>query len=415
MLINFTFQNYRSIKDERTLSFEAASIHELEESVIDRGKQSLLPVTVIYGANSSGKSNVLAALITMRDVLLDSVKLNPTGKLSYTPFALDTQSREKPTSFEIQILIQGVRYRYGFDYDRYAVHREWLYEKPAGEREYNLFLRAGTEFQVSKARFPEGIGKEESTPKNRLFLSLVSQLNGKKALTIMGWFERCNAISGMNSWGYEQFTKQMFHEHREGYQEALEFFHQMGLGFNDIETKERSLEEYLERFPLKMLDKIRDKTLIDIMTTHNIYDENEKVVRIESFSKDEMESEGTKKMIEMSGPIFDALINGELLIIDELDSKLHPLLTRSIVRLFMDPQRNTKGAQLLFATHDTNLLNLKYLRRDQIWFTEKNLVEATDLYSLVEFKGIDGKKVRNDRDIENDYINGRYGAIPFIR
>jgi AAA15 family ATPase/GTPase len=127
-----------------------------------------------------------------------------------------------------------------------------------------------------------------------------------------------------------------------------------------------------------------------------------------------MESEGTKKVIEMSGPIFDSLKTGKLLVVDELDAKLHPLLTRCILQLFMDPTSNPKGAQLIFATHDTNLLNLNYLRRDQIWFTEKDETEASDLYSLVEFKDESGTKVRNDRSIQKDYINGRYGAIPFF-
>ena len=132
------------------------------------------------------------------------------------------------------------------------------------------------------------------------------------------------------------------------------------------------------------------------------------------FNKGRMESEGTKKVIEISGPIFTVLREGETLIIDELDAKLHPLLTRNIVLLFMDPEKNKNGAQLIFATHDTNLLDLEIIRRDQIWFAEKDKVESTDIYSLVEFKDEDGKKVRNDRDIKRDYIRGRYGAIPFI-
>ena len=150
------------------------------------------------------------------------------------------------------------------------------------------------------------------------------------------------------------------------------------------------------------------------MTTHNVYDKKGLVIGERNFHKNQMESEGTKKVIEISGPIFDTLNEGKTLIVDELDAKLHPLLTRNIVLLFMDPQKNTNGAQLIFATHDTNLLDLEIIRRDQIWFAEKDKVESTDIYSLVEFKDEDGKKVRNDRDIKRDYIRGRYGAIPFI-
>ena len=150
-------------------------------------------------------------------------------------------------------------------------------------------------------------------------------------------------------------------------------------------------------------------------TTHNIYNkETGEIVDMKAFEEEKMESAGTQKVVEMSGPIFDTLNDGGVLVIDELDAKLHLMLTRSIVSLFMDPETNFKGAQLIFATHDTHLLNTKYLRRDQIWFSEKDRTEASDLYSLLEFKDENGNKVRNDRDIENDYINGRYGAIPFI-
>lgn len=119
-------------------------------------------------------------------------------------------------------------------------------------------------------------------------------------------------------------------------------------------------------------------------------------------------------MIEIAGPIVDAILNGKILVVDELDAKLHPFLTRNIIGQFMNKSVNFKGAQLIFATHDTNLLNLQYLRRDQIWFTEKDNADSTELYSLVEFRDEAGKKVRNDRSIEKDYINGRFGAIPFM-
>ena len=151
-----------------------------------------------------------------------------------------------------------------------------------------------------------------------------------------------------------------------------------------------------------------------MQTTHYIYDRQGIPLREVGFNQDEMESEGTKKIIEMSGPIFDTLRQGKLLIVDELEAKLHPFLTRSILRLFMSPETNPHGAQLIFATHDTNLLDVRLLRRDQIWFTEKDGTEVSDLYSLVEFRNGNGTKVRNDSSIRKDYMNGRYGAIPFL-
>jgi hypothetical protein len=192
----------------------------------------------------------------------------------------------------------------------------------------------------------------------------------------------------------------MFKEQQEGCHQALDFFHHTQLGFNELLVTEKSGAGDVQ---------------VEAKTTHNIYDEHGEISAVVGFDKDEMESEGTKKVIEMSGPLFDTLKQGKLLIVDELDAKLHPLLTRCILQLFMDPATNPNGAQLIFATHDTNLLNLNYLRRDQVWFTEKDETEASDLYSLVEFKDEKGVKIRNDRSIQKDYINGRYGAIPFFK
>lgn len=418
MLVNFTFQNFRSFRDEKTLSMEAGSIKELSGSVIHKGPYRLLPVAVMYGANSSGKSNVLLALKTMRDVLLESVRLNPSDELHYRPFELNRTSPTLPTAFEIQFLIGEVRYRYGYEYDRTRIRREWLYEKNAGEREFNLFLRAEDDFEVSKARFPEGLGKEQATLPNRLFVSLVAQLNGEKAGSILRWFDRCNYLTGAGSLGYERYTLQVFRDHLAESRQALDFFHHTQLGFLDLSVIEKPASDDAPAGRTSRPEGLRAKpaapTMMEARTTHSIYDEEGNVTGVGSFAKDEMESEGTKKVIELSGPLFNTLREGKVLIVDELDAKLHPLLTRSILQLFMDPQSNPRGAQLIFATHDTNLLHLDYLRRDQIWFTEKDRTESTDLYSLLEFRDERGTKVRNDRDLQKDYINGRYGAIPFL-
>lgn len=423
MLLNFTFQNYRSFRDERTLRLEAGSVKELSEAVIHRDSYALLPVAALYGANSSGKSNVISALATMRRVVLGSVKLNPGDPLDYDPFRLDLDSSDQPTFFEIQFLLSDIRYRYGFTYDRNRICQEWLYEKRPKEREYNLFLRAEDEYEISKTRFREGLGKTDATQENRLFVSLVAQLKGEKSAALLRWFGSCNCLSGLTAQGYEGFTFKMFREHLDGSQEALDFFRRIQLGFNDLLVTERPVTEEMvsglpfgtERQKQMLLEKFRNQSVTEIKTTHNIYDVDGNVVRQEAFDKDEMESEGTKKIIEISGPVFDTLLHGRVLVVDELDAKLHPLMTRAVVRLFMDPATNPKGAQLIFATHDTNLLSLSCLRRDQIWFTEKDATESTDLYSLLEFRDPRGVKVRHDSSVQKDYINGRYGAIPFIR
>lgn len=398
MLVNFTFKNFRSFKNEMTLSMEAAPIQELSDAVVKSAEEELLPVAVMYGANSSGKSNVLKALKAMRDVLLNSVKLNPKDKLDAEPFSLDMTSGDEPTSFEIQFTLNGSKFRYGFDYIAEAIIAEWLYEKRQGEREFELFLRSGNEFKISKTRFAEGMGKQSATPDNRLFVSLVAQLNGKVSQSILDWFTNMEYMSGMDGKGYAGKTLEMLFNKLTGASEITRFFEEANLGFMELDVEPESSDE----------KKMKSETV------HRLYDPDGNIVGVRNFPTDKMESEGTKKIIEIAGPIFDAIINGKILIVDELDAKLHPFLTRKIIGLFMDKGINTKGAQLIFATHDTNLLNIHYLRRDQIWFTEKDKSDSTDLYSLVEFRDDAGNKVRNDRNIEKDYINGRYGAIPFM-
>lgn len=398
MLVNFTFKNFRSFRDEMTLSMEAASIQEMSTAVVKSADEDLLPVAVMYGANSSGKSNVLKALKTMRDVLLTSVKLNPKDKLYAEPFSLDLTSTEEPTSFEIQFTLSGSKFRYGFDYTADEILAEWLYEKRVGEREFELFLRSGNEFKISKTRFAEGNGKEGATPANRLFVSLVAQLNGKLSQSILDRFSSIEYISGMDGKEYADKTFEMLFLNKEGANEIKQLFSETNLGFKELDIEPEDSDT----------KKMRAESV------HNLYDANGEMVGIRTFAADKMESEGTKKMIEIAGPLVDAILSGKILVVDELDAKLHPFLTRKIIGLFMDKEINKKGAQLIFATHDTNLLNLRYLRRDQIWFTEKDKTDSTELYSLVEFRDETGNKVRNDRNIEKDYINGRYGAIPFM-
>lgn len=419
MLVTFTVKNYRSFKYERTFRMEASAIKEHKESVVNRGKYNMLPLAVLYGANSGGKSNLIGAIATMNNIVIRSVRLNEGDKLPYDPFALDRTSEQQPTFFEIQFIKEEAIYRYGFEYNSDEIVSEWLYEKRFGEKEYELFVRSHDLIDVSSKRFPEGEGKEDLTNTNRLFLSLVAQLKGEKSNRVMNWFRKCNVVSGIESEGYEGFTLGMFLEHLDGADQAQDFFKELQLGFTRFTVKKMDIpKEVIEKAPDSIkseLEKdISSGGLVTSITTHNVYSEDGAVIGERNFPKNKMESEGTKKVIELSGPIFDTLNEGKVLIVDELDAKLHPLLTRNIVLLFMDPKKNTKGAQLIFATHDTNLLDLDIIRRDQIWFAEKDRIESTDIYSLVEFKDEDGKKVRNDRDIKRDYIRGRYGAIPFI-
>lgn len=419
MLVSFTVKNFRSFKYEQTFDMGASSIREHKDSVFTVASHRLLPVAIVYGANSGGKSNLILAIAQMQAMIRQSVKLNKTDRLPYDPFALDKTSSSQPTFFEIQFTSERATYRYGFEYNEREIVSEWLYERKFKEREYELFVRSHDDIDVSLSRFAEGEGKEELTNSNRLFLSLVAQLKGVKSNMVMECFETCSVLSGIDTETYEAYTIRMFMEHLEGADEALDFFTKVGLGFTQLSIKEVDFpKEAYDTLPesLKVaIDKDPSGKFVEMMTTHQIYDDYGKVVGEQTFNKNKMESEGTKTLIELSGPIFYTLSKGRTLVVDELDAKLHPLLTRNIVLLFMNPEINRYGAQLIFATHDTNLLDLDIIRRDQIWFAEKDSVDSTALYSLVEFKDEEGKKIRNDRDIKRDYIRGRYGAVPFVR
>lgn len=419
MIIQYTVGNYRSFNDKRTLNFEGKGISELKSNLFSVGKHKLLRSIVIYGANSSGKSNLIKALEKMRELILSSVKLNDSDELDYSPFLLSTQNENDSTFFEIVFVQDNFCYRYGFEYNLTKITKEWLFQKKDSKAEKTMFLRTTDGIAVNDS-FEEGNGKEVSTNDNRLFISLVAQLGGEISKKIIDWFKGYNVISGLDHKDYNGFTTRMLHKKLDGFNESLNLFKTLKLGFKEIKTRESEFNQ--TTLPNDLPDKLKNrlikdlsgKMLISLNTLHDKYDRNGNAISTVEFDKDEMESEGTNKLIYLSGPIFDTLNLGKVLIIDELDAKLHPLITAHIIKLFNNPNTNPNNAQLLFATHDTNLLSNDVFRRDQIWFTEKDEKEATDLYSLYDFDLPDGSKVRNDANIEKNYIRGRYGAIPFI-
>ena len=419
MIIQFTTGNFKSFSNKKTISFEGKGISELKGNLFLSNKNKLLRSIVVYGANSSGKSNLIKAFECMRELILSSVRLNDLDDLDFSPFLLSTETDNKPTFFEVIFLQNEIKYKYGFEYNSHEVVKEWLYQKKGLKSEQPLFLRTIDGIAVTED-FGEGMGKEVSTNDNRLFISLVAQLGGSISKKIMEWFKSYSVISGLDHTDYKGFTTRMLHTKTKGSTELLNFFKTLKLGFEDIKAVESEFNpiELPKRLPEKIKSKlIKDltgQTMISLNTVHNKYDKNGKIVDSKEFDKDDMESEGTNKLIDLSGPIFDTLSLGRLLIIDELDAKLHPLITSHIINLFNNPKTNPNNAQLLFATHDTNLLSTDIFRRDQIWFTEKDEKEGTDLYSLYDFNLPDGSKVRNDSDFEKNYIRGRYGAIPFI-
>lgn len=393
MLIEFTIGNYLSFKDKKTLSLEATSIKDIPSNVIETGKYKLLRSAVIYGANSSGKSNLIKAMDKMNSIIKSSAKTNSSSEIGIKPFLLSTETEDEPSYFEILFLIEGVRYRYGFEADNNIVHSEWLFECKQNN-EKNLFIRDKNIIEITDD-FEEGKGIEEKTRDNALFLAIVDQFNGTISKKIMSWFNRPSIISGLEHETHKHLTSH-FLKDKNTKQRIKNFLIELNLGFDDFDILEG------------------DNKTFRLVTYHNKFDKLGNFVGKREFDLIEQESSGTNKLYDIAVHITFSLALGLPIIIDELDAKLHPLLTMAIVKLFNSPEQNTNNSQLIFATHDTNLLSYGCFRRDQIYFTEKNEFESTDLYSLVEYIEPDGKKVRNDRSFEKDYIAGRYGAIPFV-
>lgn len=403
-LLQFTVENFRSFHQERTFSMIPSSIQDIpKNNVIVTEQYKYLTSAAVYGANSSGKSNLIMALAIMKSVVLNSVRLNDHDKIYYDPFMLAKRESNHPTLFEIVYLDESEnRVRYGFDYTDVKVVREWLFITLKNKKEQPYFIRDEEGIGVNEKLFTEGIGLEERTNDNRLFISLVAQLGGTISKSILNFFNfGYNVISGLNSYGYDGLTESQFLNKDIEATEAMDFFKNLNLGFVDIMTEEREIE--------------KGKKVIDVFTLHHVYNEKGEIVDSQPFIFKFHESQGTQKLFEIAGPLFDSLKSGRLLIIDELDAKMHPLISQHIIKLFSYEKTNPHHAQLLFTTHDTNLLSSHLLRRDQIWFTEKDKTESTDLYSLMHIVLPDGTKPRGDGNLERNYIKGRYGAIPYLR
>lgn len=418
MLIEFSVGNFRSFKEKVTFSMVASNIISKDKTLDENNlsspneKLNVLKSAAIYGANASGKSNLIQAFRFMRQFVLDSSKDTQTKEpIGVENFLLSTEVENAPSFFEGVFLLNGIRFRYGFEANSERIISEWLFYVPT-VKEARLFLREKGKFTVS-SDFKEGKSLTDKTRDNALFLSVTAQFNGEVSQKVLKWFQDLQVMSGLRDTGYKNYTIKEF-ERDSLKEEILSFVKRLDLGIDNIQIERDDLTKALSRVPAdKMTDE--DKILLSLFgqrrtvkTLHKKYDDNNDFIAAEVFDIEKHESEGTKKIFALSGPLMDAVKCGKTLIVDELDARFHPLITLSIIRLFNSKQTNPNNAQLIFTTHDTNLLSNKIFRRDQIWFTEKNKYGATDLYSLAEIR------VRNDASFEKDYISGKYGAIPFV-
>lgn len=425
MLVEFSVSNFRSFCSEATLSMVAGKKKSRERRLdsdatfeLVEPELRLLKCAAIYGANGAGKSNLFKALGFMRGFVMKSANANDIDEeIAYTPFLLNEVSRKEPSKFSIVFIIKNLTYEYGFAVSKAQVTEEWLLRKSGTNRAVELFTRINSDIK-SHSSFKESSGLESKTRKNALFLSTCAQFNGTISTDVLRWFRRLQIVSGLTDGAFLAATKKSLRDDSKA-SEVREVVNAFDLGFSFLGAvkDERIIGAELDSFPpemaglateLKKLFAAEDQNRFRVITKHPVYDKNGVKTSEIEFDLEKDESEGTKKLVAFSGPLSDSLSSQYVLIIDEFDARLHPLITKQIIRMFNGMKSNPTNAQLIVATHDTNLLDKDLMRRDQIWFIEKDAFGESHLTSLVEYK------VRNDASYEKDYIMGKYGAIPFL-
>ena len=420
MLIRFTVENYRSIGEEKSLDLCASNAIK---DLVNRGYSTVqdkkyLNSIAFYGANSSGKTNFLKAIGQMRNIVLHSVRLNDNEPLPYEPFLLSTKEA-RPTKFDVSFIDPEDRaqFEYGFKYNEDSIVEEWLDAKFPRKSKKHLFTRTGTEVIPDSIFFAEGEKfKDVNLNKNRLFLSLVGQLGGEISNRVIEWFRtKVIVLSGINDSNYYKRTSRNIYESSEYREGVLDLIRQMNFGFEDIKAEKVDMSNmtFPQELPAEIIAKIKNETYIEISTVHNVYDEDGNIATTRQFELEGNESAGTNKFFNLAGHIYESLKDGRCLCIDELDSQMHPLISWKIVEMFNNTDINTSGSQLIFTTHDTHLLSKELFRRDQIIFIEKNKKESSDLYTMLDAKQHLNHSPRTDSNYQKNYIQGRYGAIPF--
>lgn len=408
MLVEFAVSNFRSIRDRQALSFVATVAAEHESShVFDAGAPGvdrLLRSAVIYGANAAGKSNLLRALDAMQDIVILGNQLG--DPLPVTPFVLDDNS-SLPTSFEVVFVMQGVKYQYGFECNKCEILEEWLFAFPE-KRAQRWFHRKKTDEDVEWEFGASLKGKKkdwaDATRPNALFLATAVQLNAEALKPVFAWFRSKLRVVVGNGLISADYSIDLLDKHSE---KIVRLLKNADSGIGGLEIFQKS--------PGDLFTEIAEKALPDEVKG-KILESASRAVRARHIGANgrevwldmEDESEGTKKLFACAGPFLDVLENGRVLVIDELNNSLHPIMVKWIIDTFNGVSTNQQNAQLLFATHATSVLSLEIFRRDQIWFAEKDSAGATTIYPLTDFSP------RKEASLAKGYLQGRYGAVPFL-
>lgn len=421
MLIEFSVKNFRSIRDEALFSMVKGSGEELEASnvlhVVDAPAtiNPLLRSGAIYGSNAAGKTNLLRAMAALQGLVLGSHQRGPNEPLPVTPYLLNSRSRNQPSEFEIHFIVDKVRYQYGITADHHRIHEEWLYAFPKGKAQKWFQRESESKGQASHIKYSDYLKGEKElwervTRPNASLLATAAQLNSEQLTPIYNWFANNLKIAvGKQSWNQQPLVTISLLEQQQQ-KKVLQFMQAADFAISDLSLKEMD-GDHINTITRNMPPPLRDMLTsqlagsksVQILTQHQTDDGN----RVEMDLSDE--SDGTQKMFCYAGPWMDTLANGYVMVIDELHDNLHPLLVQYLVEMFHNPELNRHGAQLIFTTHETSILNQNLFRRDQVWFCEREQDQSTRIYPLSDFAVRKGTE-----NIERGYLSGRYGALPFL-
>ncbi|RTQ49716.1 ATP-binding protein [Hymenobacter gummosus] len=422
MLISFSVRNFRTFRDKVEWSLIASPDKTREEdNVIDVPEFGLrlLKSAVVYGANASGKSKLIKALGYMQWFVMDSSKNTQIGESTgVEPFMLNDISVYESSEFEIQFMCKNKLYRYGFEVSALHVEAEWLFMRSAktvrNKPEVELFYRSGQEINFNSKQFGGIVGelvKNNAVRDNALLLSVAAQFNQVQAKVILDWFFGITILSGDDE-DWEKALTLLLIRNPDQKPRILDFLSSADLDIEDVrQGKQKHPDDGKPDETGERFRRWAKREQSDVKVQRRLYSDNRESVGFIDFNLNWHESAGTRKMLDLAGPVLSSLRLGWVLVIDELDARLHPNLVSKIVQLFNSKETNPNNAQLLFNTHDTNLLTSGNFRRDQIWFTEKNRYGEATLYSLADFKT---DVVKKNDDFEANYVRGKYGAVPYL-
>lgn len=417
MLVGFAFENfasfYNSTEFAMTVSGSDSRYKELNTFSTPHGE--LLKSCFMYGANGSGKTNFIDAIAFMKYIV--TAELDVQSRIISKPnyFLFNNASKDKPTSFSIAFIVGGILYDYGFSILNNKIIREYLDKKE--KRTVNVFTRSGSNFETIKINSKEFKNVEhviKNTREDVLFLSWANFCNNEMAMKIYKWFESIQIFDTDDTNRLLSVTVNYMEEHENGKKDIIGLMNKLGIPIDDFEMEiiddkmsETLMTALKKSYKEKLKDMMKVKS-IDLKVKQKVYDNNWDNYTMSEFGF-ELESAGTKKLFEIAGPIISAIKNGSVVLIDEIDARLHPSLVRHLVMMFNSLSQNPNNAQLICNTHDVTLLD-EDIRRDQIYFLEKNEYGVSKLYSLCDFKGI-----RKDSKILKQYLLGVYGALPDIK